>query len=525
MVGVGATFLRVTVIERGLGAASLRCDRRVDLAAAGSTANLQLDTSGTARLDLQVEAYDSSQPPQLIATGAAVGINRRPRLAPLQILLVPVDGFVCAPGLLGSGRAFHSATPLPNGQVLLVGGVMTAGAGQLTANDTIEVYDPRVGTFTAVQGDVLPGSALHTATALATAGPLGPYDVLLAGGARLQGATGPVLQIGAAADPLPVMPGSVAGPAPSVVLRYYPWSDPPEVRVMSGSPELGPRMLHAAGVAGSRLVVAGGVTGGSGGQLAIADDFEVLPARDLSLHDGPFALARPRVGAVAGALGESAMLVFGGNLRSADDAALVVDAAEVVTFGETISTALAVFEAGSQSLVAPVAHATLTPIADGLLLAGGLAVRPGSARAVRETNPVVRISQVAETVRVVGVGGDAFVPVAYHAAVPLPGGDALLLGGASTTCASGGLCASAAVYRYAGTAGTLARGASPMLTTRFGHAVTLLDDGTVLVTGGLTAQGTAPVAPPSAELFVPAASGGQDQFGRAPGEVSSHGCP
>ena len=522
---LSATFLRVSVIERALGTASLQCDRRVEMAESTGNATLSLETDTTTRLDLLVEAYDSSEPPQLVASGVAIGINRRPRLAPLQILLVPVGGFACAPGLLGSGRALHSATLLPNGQVLVVGGVTTVGGGQLAANDTIEVYDPRLGTFTAVGGDVLPGSALHTATVLAAPGPLGPYDLLMVGGIRAKATTGPMIAIGGATDALPLMPTAAAGPTPSFVLRYYPWADPPEVRVMAGSPQLEGRMLQAAGVAGSRLIVAGGLSDATGGQLASINDFEILPARDLSMHDGPFALARPRIGAVAGALSENALIIYGGNLLSADDAMVAADAAEVVTLGETVTSEVAAFEAGSATLVGPVAHATLTPIADGLLVAGGLAVRPGSARAVRETRPVVRLSQVEEAVRVVEVGGDPFTPVAYHAAVPLAGGDALLLGGASTTCAGGGLCATAAVYRYGATTGTLARGASPMLTARFGHAVTLLDDGTVLVTGGLTSQGTAPIAPSSAELYVPPPSAGQDQFGRAPGEVSGPGCP
>lgn len=78
------------------------------------------------------------------------------------------------------GRAFHTATPLPDGRVLLVGGLakkVTGGdKGTFVAlDDAIEVYDPRIGTFSemtvsaaeqgALQGDE-GRRAFHTATPL-----------------------------------------------------------------------------------------------------------------------------------------------------------------------------------------------------------------------------------------------------------------------------------------------------------------------------------------------------------------------
>lgn len=79
------------------------------------------------------------------------------------------------------GRAFHTATPLPDGRVLLVGGLAskTKGADGKTTfvamDDAIEVYDPRIGIFSelsvaAAEQGALQGAegrrAFHSATTM-----------------------------------------------------------------------------------------------------------------------------------------------------------------------------------------------------------------------------------------------------------------------------------------------------------------------------------------------------------------------
>ena len=86
----------------------------------------------------------------------------------------------------------------------------------------------------------------------------------------------------------------------------------------------------------------------------------------------------------------------------------------------------------------------------------------------------------------------------WPAAVTVPGGDVVVTGGNpaldNLTCADavgGATCALAGAWRYpsAGGASTLL---GPMQVARYGHRLTLLADGTVLVTGGLAPSASTP---------------------------------
>src|SRR5512132_3167641 len=81
---------------------------------------------------------------------AAHSLSRFPVLITLVIVLVAA-GSVCAltwssSGNMGKGRVGHTATLLPNGNVLVVGG--------LGANGSAELYDPAAGTWTATGNPV-----------------------------------------------------------------------------------------------------------------------------------------------------------------------------------------------------------------------------------------------------------------------------------------------------------------------------------------------------------------------------------
>ncbi len=99
----------------------------------------------------------------------------------------------CQP-LLSGARAGHTATLLKDGRVLLAGGFRAeAGSGTSTVTIT-EYFDPVTGTLT--PGPELPARAMHTATAL----PNG--QVLLAGGERVTGETPVRLNSATLFDPL-----------------------------------------------------------------------------------------------------------------------------------------------------------------------------------------------------------------------------------------------------------------------------------------------------------------------------------
>jgi hypothetical protein len=97
---------------------------------------------------------------QILATGGANSIS-----GPLSSaeLYNPQTGIWMATGLLSTGRNAHTATLLPGGLVLVVG-----GNGNTFNNNTLssaELYDPQTGTWT-VTGSLTTAREFHTATLL-----------------------------------------------------------------------------------------------------------------------------------------------------------------------------------------------------------------------------------------------------------------------------------------------------------------------------------------------------------------------
>ncbi len=77
---------------------------------------------------------------------------------------VPTPNFAPS-GILGTGRAFHTATLLDDGTVLLAGGAGSSLLGQGSYLSSAEVYDPVAGTFSAA-ADLNTARSNHTATLL-----------------------------------------------------------------------------------------------------------------------------------------------------------------------------------------------------------------------------------------------------------------------------------------------------------------------------------------------------------------------
>jgi hypothetical protein len=87
----------------------------------------------------------------------------------------PASGVITPTGSMTAARADHTATLLPNGKVLITGGVNASLFQPVEFLSTAEQYDPVTGTFSAV-GNMTVSRNLHTATLL----PNG--KVLVAGG-------------------------------------------------------------------------------------------------------------------------------------------------------------------------------------------------------------------------------------------------------------------------------------------------------------------------------------------------------
>jgi len=86
-------------------------------------------------------------------------------------LIDPETGAVTPTGSMNFPRAYHTATILPNGKVLIVGG---SALGPLPTS--AEIYDPVTGAFSPTSGRLNFSRFLHTAT------PLPNGNVLIAGG-------------------------------------------------------------------------------------------------------------------------------------------------------------------------------------------------------------------------------------------------------------------------------------------------------------------------------------------------------
>jgi len=86
---------------------------------------------------------------------------------------IKIDGFV-ATGALGTARSYHSSTLLPNGKVLIAGGLSAFSDDDDDDDDeptrlsSAEVFDPATGTFLPTANKMPSKAAGHTATLLAT---------------------------------------------------------------------------------------------------------------------------------------------------------------------------------------------------------------------------------------------------------------------------------------------------------------------------------------------------------------------
>ena len=120
----------------------------------------------------------------IVARGRSVSVALDPpEDGEVVVLVAPVGRFTAAyeygrpdvPSVLSGGRVGHTATPLPDGRVLIAGGatvrlVDAEGGASVQAIDqlaeTLEVYDPRTGRVEVLGERLEPGRAFHTATRL-----------------------------------------------------------------------------------------------------------------------------------------------------------------------------------------------------------------------------------------------------------------------------------------------------------------------------------------------------------------------
>ncbi|MCX5542397.1 putative Ig domain-containing protein [Paraburkholderia sp. CNPSo 3076] len=198
----------------------------------------------------------------------AGGIGSKGRLLSSAELYAPAADTWSQTGNLNQARFFHTATLLPTGRVLVAGGI---GGTQLSS---AELYDPAAGTW-APTGSMSQARDSHTATLLSTG------RVLVAGG---RGTTGTSLSSAELYDPVA---GTWAQTGSLVQARYS---------------------ATATVLADGRVLVAGGT--GSAGLLSSAELYD--PATGTWSQTGNMAQARSLHTAML--LPDGKVLVAGGNI-------------------------------------------------------------------------------------------------------------------------------------------------------------------------------------------------------------------
>lgn len=334
-------------------------------------------------------------------------------------------------------RTGHSATLLPNGLVLVVGGELSSG----NPTSTAELYDPNTGTWR------LTHSGLHFARAGHTATLLGNGTVLIAGGFDVNGnlssveifdstteqfTLGPSLQtarrIHTAAllkDGRVLVVGGYSGSLSSFATTgtaeaYDPSSG---TWAQQASMPLGLTFSQSTLLADGTVLVTGGESNGS---FALANVFLYDPAANTWKTMNPLIFGRQSH--TASLLPNGKVLIVGGNNRIVSTSAVELYDASAGPLGQSTS---------------------LSPIPE--------------ARAI-------------------------------HRAVSLPGGNVLIVGGQAQT----GFVLQAEMFDFASQSwsagGTLNFG-------RAGHTATLLPSGQVLVAGGVSNTNTGTPAIASTEIW------------------------
>lgn len=230
--------------------------------------------SNSARTTVIVEAFDPKSN-NLVLAGRRelVGIDAA-QSAPLDVYLHRADAQSC-PYQARRVRAFHTATLLPNGQVLLIGGLVGTGKPQtlgpsdklFEANASADVFDPSTLSWPFAVDDAKLGRAFHRAVLLPSPAE-GPYRILLLGGLVASGKDKTIARrrtADALGEPFLISPVLSARPGETAIVTYAPASADGERPALLRYKTLGsiPAFLFpevALSADGRTLLVVGGAT-------------------------------------------------------------------------------------------------------------------------------------------------------------------------------------------------------------------------------------------------------------------------
>ena len=496
-------------------------------------------------VDLYAEVFNETQGTvSRLATGALFGVSTLDPKSPLDLRLVETEGFRClpagggsTPARLAQSRAFHTATQLPNGQVLVVGGVIpalsgdgpTTGANAHFITGTAEVFDPASNSFIPISETKPQPRAFHHAMLLPD-DPTGAYRVLVVGGISPLQEGMPALRDNIALSDGFRLDPNMATVGSAEILTYDARG-----RTIKRAPT-GNALHSAAFSAGAALpcdadrptgcgaVVGGGVTGA----LATPTyEKSIDSTRDGMAIDT--AMIDSRYGGALVAFSDKVALLVGGQ-----DSAMQKPFYRVNLAGKLAATEA---EASDGMGFPMLRFATVTPLdRSGVmgaraLISGGLAkpeglpaLNPPSANGGLWLLKYGDAGPITTTKVLPGTGYKfdpacneplRFRPVAFSAAIRLPSEDRVLVTGGTpryevnvcNDCDGDEKALSCALSQssvYTLADNTLAPTPEPMQVPRFGHTQSLLPNGTVLVAGGLTRRGGQTYGVRDAEIWNPA---------------------
>jgi hypothetical protein len=497
------TAVRLTALAPG-DPPRFVCDYMIPVTGGGNTQEILIPDQSP-RVDILLDAFgdvaagETTRP--LLYQGEQRGVVAAGGSA--EVLLLRPLAFGCLPAHLNHARAFHSATALPDGSVLVAGGVTgfsDATRQQLAATEAIEVYDPRTRTFFVPQ-DRRPQKiprAFHQAIALPSATD-GKFHIMLIGGITpAEGdASLSVAGLRRAAEPLRVMPLDQALPAGVEMVVF----DPVARTIDSLAAEtagFAPRMFAAVTTEPGMLAdlaIAGGIKKSGAtfdpANAALSIDQADRNSGTLLSGGAMAALSEQRVGGSLTPLSATDALVFGGDMSAPATMEAAHSAEKLGGIGTASVTSTALLVPTTTSVV-PTAFHTATLLSDGsVAIIGGFQVQAGVAINTNDAAALQRIKPDAMnnlTATAVPLGG--FVGVGYHATLAVPDANALLVSGGSPAMSSqscGLFCSSQGAYLIDWTS-MMIRSMHTLAVGRYGHEQSLLADGTVLVTGGMRRQ-------------------------------------
>lgn len=338
-IATGATKVRFTFRDHTpTGPGALRCD--VVLPRGGEAPVLAVPRKAEP-VDLWVEYFTDAG--ALVARGQASDVALTG--GTVTIYTTDADGYACEPAKPTQPRAFHSATLLPTGEVLFLGG-LTGPASGASADFTpaagayvtasAEIYDSASGRVTPLVIAGLSPRAFHQVVVLGTDAN-GDVRLAVSGGLGVAGdaaAAGNVAAIGGPMGEAPWGPVAVdaalgragAVPVAAELLTYSP-STRAVVRtpIVGASGALGAAAGQADSEFGSPRLIGGGL--GAGGDVLDA----LTPTGEIAVS----LPGVPRVGASVVATTATSALWYGGDLGGTRlfDKVIQLDATPALTAG------------------------------------------------------------------------------------------------------------------------------------------------------------------------------------------------